>query len=324
MSRSRRLTSMVVALLVGVAAPSTPAAAQPVVSGPTLVVDRSEVSPGDRVVLTIAGFQGQPVIISVCGNQARRGSVDCDMTSSLARETQVDRAVGTDFTVTAPPAPCPCLIRVSSQNNLQVAIAPMVIVGHPVGEVVGGATASQPLGVAITANPAPDGAGATLRSLLGGSTTYDVTIRVTNRATFEVENIAVAATFTRGWSDDTRNVEIPDPGTLAPGQTWIETVQADVPALTFGDVEWRATVSGQGPSVTATDITPSQPILLWLLGAILVIDLLILLVRQIIRMRRDEDDEWEPTNPFLDPDGSDDEPLSTTSAPDRRDSELVG
>lgn len=333
MSRLARTGWAIALALAGAAAVPSAAVAQPLVSGPTVVLDRYEAAPGDRVVLTISGFQGESVVISVCGNEARRGSVDCDMTGSRARETQSDGPVGTDLTITAPPAPCPCIVRVASRDNVQVAVVPMVIIAHPVADVVGsGATTAQPLGVAITANPATAGFGDTVKSSLGGSTTYDLTIRVTNRATFEVPAVALAATFTRGWSDDTRNIDVSDPGSLLPGQTWVETVQVDVPSLTFGDVEWRATVSGQGPSVTVTDTTSSQPILLYLLGAILAIDLLILAWRMIARVRRRDDGDWEPDdNPFVDGPGPDadgeyeyvyvDEP---TRADERRDPHLVG
>ena len=44
---------------------------------------------------------------------------------------------------------------------------------------------------------------------------------------------------------------------LEPGATWEQTVQVEVPSLTFGDVEWNATASGFGPPVSATDTTSS-------------------------------------------------------------------
>lgn len=78
-------------------------------------------------------------------------------------------------------------------------------------------------------------------------------------------------------------------------------MQVDVPSLTIGSVDWRATVSGQGPSVTVTEKSSSQPVLLYLLAAILVIDLLILLWRIVARARRRAEGDWEPhDNPFVD------------------------
>jgi hypothetical protein len=279
----------------------SPVSAQSNTTGPTVSIDRSEAAPGDSVIVTVAGFDARPVTISVCGNEARRGSVDCDMRGSRARETQPDGPIGTDLTVSAPPTPCPCIVRVSTQDNRMIAVAPIVIIGHPVAEVVGASPADQPLLVDIVANPASTGVSDQLRSSLGGPTSYDVTVRVTNTATFEIADVAVAATFTLGRFDDTRNIDVPNPGPLAAGQTWEETVPVDVPALTFGDVGWSATASGQGPAVTASDSTSSRPVLLYVVGAILLVDLTILLWRVVARVRRRDEGDWEPhDNPFLD------------------------
>lgn len=312
------------ALLAGTAL-GAPVSAQPNTSGPTVWLDRAEATPGDSVIVTVSGFDARPVTISVCGNEARRGSVDCDMRGSRARETQPDGPIGTGLTVSAPPTPCPCIVRVSTQDNRMIAVAPIVIVGHPVADVVGASTADQPLIADIVAESASAAVGDQLRSSLGGPTTYDVTVRVTNTATFEIADATVAATFTRGRFDDTRNIDLPNPGPLAPGQTWEKTVTVDVPALTFGDVEWSATVSGQGPAATATDSTSSRPLLLYVLGMILVIDLMILLWRVVARARRragersrDPDD-----NPFIDdpdPDAVEFDQVDTT----RRQPQLVG
>jgi hypothetical protein len=221
---------------------------------------------------------------------------------------------------------------VSSNDNLEVAVAPLVVIGHPVADVVGSTPTAVQLGVAITANPAAADLGTTLQSSLGGPTAYDVTVRVTNRATFQVTDIALASTFTRTRFDDVENIAMPDPGTLAPGESWVETVQVEVPSLTFGDVEWSATASGQGPSVTATDTTSSQPLLLYVLGAVLVVDLLILIWRLVVRIRRRRREmPADPTdNPFIDdPAPTDPGPNADGSEPEvgpvpSRERQLVG
>lgn len=291
-----------VALTTVAAALASPASAQSNVSGPTVSLDRSEATPGDPVIVTVAGFAARPVTISICGNEARRGSVDCDMRGSRARETQPDGPIGADLVVSPPPTPCPCIVRVSTQDNRMIAVAPIVIIGHPVADVVGAPTAEQLLIADIVAESASPGVGDQLRSSLGGSTAYDVTVRVTNTATFDIADATVAATFTRGRFDDTRNIDLPNPGSLAPGETWEETVTVDVPALTFGEVVWDATASGQGPAVTATDSTSSRPVLLYVLGAILVIDLMILLWRAVARARRRAGESGRDSydNPFID------------------------
>ena len=305
-----------------------PADAQTQISGPTVVPDRYELTAGERVKLTITGFQADVVNMTFCGNEGRRGSTDCNVRATQAREINEDGTpTPAEMPVSAPPVPCPCILRVSSTDNLEVAIAPITLVGHPVAEVVGGSEYDIPLAVDVVANAAPEGLGAELRSSLGGTTTYDVTVLVKNRATFRIENVALAAAYTRTRFDDTRAIELPDPGPLEPGETRQETVRVDVPALTVGDVEWSATASGQGPSVTSTDTTTSRPVLLILLGFVLLIDLLLLLWRFIARRRRSRRTDADPSDsPFIDDPGGGfpDECAETTMGPEDRRRQLVG
>ena len=271
------------------------ASAQSTVSGPTVTLDRYELTPGEQVDLTMDGFQADFVTMAFCGNEGRRGSVDCNMQASQAREINSDGSpTVAQMTVAAPPAPCPCIVRVSSQDNREIAVVSITIVGHPVVDAVGGSAVDQPLAVDIRAVVAPDGLSDELRSSLGGATMYDVTVQVTNSGTFAVENVAVASTYTRTRYDDVRTVDIPSAGRLDAGATWEQTVQVEVPSLTFGDVQWNATVSGFGPSVQATDTTSQLPVLLLLLGVVLVADVFVLVVRFLMRRRRGNVDDDEP------------------------------
>ena len=69
--RHLRSAALVAASLVAFA---TTAHATPSTSGPAVSLDRTVVADGERVVLTIDGFDTLHVTISVCGNEARRGS----------------------------------------------------------------------------------------------------------------------------------------------------------------------------------------------------------------------------------------------------------
>ena len=292
------VTLATLSALIGV---SASVAARTELSGPTVTLDRYELTPGERVKLTISGFTADYVNMVFCGNEGRRGSVDCNVRGTQARETEDNGApTAAEMPVTAPPVPCPCIIRISSTNNQEIAVAPITLVGHPVAEVVGSPPTDTPLTVDIAANLAPAGLSEKLRTSLGGATNYDVTVSVRNGATFDIDNVALAATFTRTRYDDVRAIEFPDPGPLAAGQTWEQTVQVEVSALTFGDVEWTGTASGQGPSVSSTDTTSSFPTLLVLFGVILVVDLLVLLWRLIARARRRRAPSDPQDNPFID------------------------
>ena len=105
--RSTPLMVALIGLLAGLAV-AVPAAAQSVTDGPTVVPDVTDLQIGQRVRMTITGFDAPVVIMAVCGNEARRGSVDCDNLGSQARENNLDGTptIGS-VVVGAPPAPCP-------------------------------------------------------------------------------------------------------------------------------------------------------------------------------------------------------------------------
>lgn len=278
-----------------------PAGAQTELSGPTVVPDRYEMSAGERVKLTLDGFRSRAVTMTFCGNDGRRGSADCDMRASQSREIdQSGNPTAAEMPVSAPPAPCPCIIRVSSQDSQEIAVASVVLIGHPVAEIVEASGFVQPLSVDIDAVGAPNGLGDRIRSSLGGPTTYEVTVRVQNLATYEVENLRTTAGYNRLRYDDERSIELDGPASIAPGETWEQTVDVELPSLTFGDTEWRIDVSGTGPPVNAADLTSQRPVLLFVVVIVLLADLAILIARFAVRRRRRRPPPDSSDNPFFD------------------------
>ena len=61
-----------------------------------------------------------------------------------------------DFVITAPSTTCPCVLRGSSPSNDEVAVAPIELIGHPVGQIVG-SPSRQPLEIAVNAEKATSG-----------------------------------------------------------------------------------------------------------------------------------------------------------------------
>ena len=290
------------ALLMG----SLPASAQSVVTGPVVTLDRYEMAVGDAVVLTIDGFVGNGVTISVCGNEARRGSSDCNMPASEGKGLRSD---GTptiaEMPVYAPPVPCPCVIRVSTANSDQVAVVPITLLGHPVAPVVSpDVVPRSAVDVSIVANEATEGVSNVIRSGLGGASIYELTVTVRNRTSEPVEQVTLSGSAGRTATQELVTLVLSDPGPLGGGETWQETVSAELPALTFGEVEWQVTATGGPSSVQATDTTSDQPVLLIVLGIVLFIDLLVLMIRLITRRRRSSNGPSSDQNPFTgNPDG---------------------
>ncbi|MEK7423478.1 MAG: hypothetical protein AAB131_06500 [Actinomycetota bacterium] len=257
-----------------------------VTSGPIVTSSRPEVEPGASTVLTIDGFTSPYVQISICGNEGRRGSADCNMSASEGVEVNGDEPLVLQMPVAAPPVDCPCVIRVVGKDSSEVAITPIVVIGHPVGPLVDPPVLGDLVAVSITAREAPKGALDALRSDLGGKINFEVTVRVKNLANTPLKQVSVSASAGRSASDDSLvSLELENPGLLGVGQTWQQTVTVEIPAPAFGSTEWRATVSGAGRIVTTTSTTKHRPWLLIILSMVVVLNIGLLLIRWRIRRR---------------------------------------
>jgi hypothetical protein len=265
---------------------SGPAATGSSTTGPSVALDRTDVKPGEHVVLALNGFTTRSVTISVCGNEDRRGSSDCNMAASQSVELQQDGIpTVAEIPVAAPPVPCPCLIRVSSRLNDEVAIAPFTLTGHPVAPVVGGPDLDDPLvAVTITAHAAPHGPLDWIKANLGGSVPYQVTVTVKNITTEPLNHVTVFGSAGRNADDQMVVLTFDDPGEILPGQTWKQVVPASIPAPSLSKVQWTVVASRAGPWVTATVTTRHRPVLLLSLSMLFVLDISFLLIRR--RMRR--------------------------------------
>ena len=259
----------------------------PFTSGPAVAVNPGEAAPGGgNVTLTVDGFTSPYVTISICGNESRRGSADCNMAASVGVEVPQD---GTPLVLqipaVAPPADCPCVVRVVGRDSIEIALAPLVITGHPVGPVVDPPVGGPLVSVSVSTREAPEGALDALRSQLGGPTTYEVTVTVRNRTTSPLKQVRLSGSAGRGSDDNIATLVLDDPGLIAVGQTWQQTVIAKVPAPSFGAVTWRVAASGAGPAVVTTKSTRHRPTLLVVLALVVVLNLGLLAIRWRVRRR---------------------------------------
>jgi sortase A len=262
--------------------------AQPTVTGPSVTIDRSEVAVGEQVRVTVAGFDALFVTISLCGNEARRGSSDCNLIASSSIEMRpAGEVTSLLFTVAAPPAACPCAIRASSSFNDEVAVVPISLIGHPIEPTVGGPNLDEPLVAAtITARAAPRGLFGWIKASLGGSVPYEVTVTAKNITASEtLRNVAVFASVAKSAQEEIATLALEDPGAIGPGQTWTQVVSTEVPAPSISKVQWQVIVSGAGPQVTSAITTRHRPVLLMLLLMVLVIAVWLLVVRTWLRRR---------------------------------------
>ena len=288
MSLSRFLPSMALIAFAMACVTTGQVSAQAQATGPAIELERYEVAPGDQITVRVSGFLSNSVTVAVCGNRAIRGAGDCNMAESkgLAIDDGLREAA---FTISTPPATCPCIIRVANASNDEVAVAPITLIGHPNGPLVGGGL-GDPVEVSVVAQAVPDGAMDQLRSSLGGATLYELTVTVRNPSTIAVSGITVNGSAGKGSNDQLVTFDLVAPPELQPGQQFEEVVTAELPAPSWGTVEWRVAVSSSEPTVVTTTTTDNVAWLLWILGALLVLDLVILLIRFVVRLVRRNSD----------------------------------
>jgi hypothetical protein len=260
---------LVVAAVVLIVAPGAQAAST---SGPSVVLARSQVAVGDRIALRIDGFQSPFVTIATCGNEARRGSVDCNIIAGQGLRLDADGGSRDEIVIAEPPAPCPCIIRVSNQTNDEIATAPITIAGHALQPVVDPPLPEDAVGVSIKVQSSSSGVIDALRSAMGGGARYAVLLKVTNKTTVPLRNVALFGSVGRGEADELTTLDIPAPGQILPGQTWQQQVFARVPSPTFGHFNFRVSATGAGPTVSATATLKHSTPLLFALVAVLVLE----------------------------------------------------
>lgn len=277
---------LVVLLAVGIGA-VTRAHAGGFSSGPVISLSRTNVTSGDRMMVTLEGFSAPVVTLSICGNEARRGSGDCNMV--MSKGVRIQSAINptvTPFGVSVPPVGCPCIVRASSLNGDEIASAPITLAGHPDSPVIDPPKVDGPFLVAsVTAERAPNGPVGWVRSNLGGPFRYRVTVTVKNLSTEPLHQPRLSGSVSRNTNENLVDLNLVDPGEIGVGQTWQETVDVVVPAPSFGTLTWGIAVSGAGPTVSATSSTPQSPILLLLMAMLLIVNLTILAMRWTIRRR---------------------------------------
>ena len=270
----------------GVAQAGRATAANPVNTGPSVLVDQPTAKPGDRVRVSVEGFDAPYVTVSICGNQARRGSPDCDLVGSKGFELQPDgQLTWTELVVSEPPAPCPCVIRVSTPTNDLVSVAPFSIVGHPVEELSGPAPDDPLVEILVTPTPVSNGAFGWLRSSLGGATDYDVTVSVHNLTNDTLRRVSLDGSVGRDEFDVSTSFDMKNPGVLPGGQTSTQVVRVRLPSPAIGTFVWRVSAGGAGPTVTTLVERRATPWLLIVLVGLLVVDIAVLLTRWLTARR---------------------------------------
>lgn len=253
-------------------------------TGPAVEVRPGRAEPGEQVTLQISGFSSPWVTASVCGNNALRGSADCDMSASEGNELAADALVSR-FTmpISAPPTACPCVVRVMGADQAEIALVPIEVIGHPVGPLTEAPTLEGLVDAVVTAREQPSGFVDGLVASLGGDTTYEVTLVVRNRSPEPLSAVLARGSAFDSDQNAVVSFDLGNAPPIAPGQTWTTSVLAVIPTPSFGSVEWAVDVIGAGPALVGSTTTQHRPVLLILLLAVAVLSLSVFVGRRMMQ-----------------------------------------
>src|SRR5947209_9932789 len=150
-------------------------------------------TPGSQVVVTGSGFsRGQLVRLSLCGNGAALGTVDCDQESSEIFPPNENGAFSIRLPIVKPPKPCPCVV-VARASNLDHDIAVPITL---LGVASGGIQLPTPVGLPVKVVGASLDGWGPLSAWFGAAPHRTLTLRLQNTSSAPLT--VPALSLTRG------------------------------------------------------------------------------------------------------------------------------
>jgi hypothetical protein len=253
---------------------------------PTIRASATAAGPGTIVLVTLSGWLS-PVVVAVCGNDALRGAVDCDQTGSVGVAASQRAPETRQLTVTAPPAPCPCVLRASGPGEQLVRTIPFEVVG------VSRAPLTRPPGsegpaLRVTARLASRSLsfGDRARSALGGPTRRVLELTVTNTGSTPLTDVSITAAVGRD-SQSGDPLQPPNLDPLPPGQTRRLDLPVRLSTPSFGRYVVFGTAYGGGVPVSFAASTRTMPWALVVIALLLVADVVAVATLRLRRRSRD-------------------------------------
>ncbi len=279
---------LVIAVVAGALAPD-PTGAQ---EAPAVFPVVPAAEPGQKIQVDLVGWPVGGVDVTVCGNEARRGSVDCVLAGSTTTEIRADGRGAAGLTIAVPPVPCPCVIRASTNAGGLVAVAPFEVIGAPVEPIPQPAIAAgfPPEGLTVTAEVEAE---PSLAAAFGAEARRTLTVVVRNDAAVASPPLSIDTAVGRS-AESGEPLAVVELGRLEPGAQ--ESVEVpfilDPPA--YGDYVAFGRVLGANTAVPFAVTTGN---VLWGWAAVLVVAMgavVVVVARRMRRMRRSAGHRTDP------------------------------
>ncbi len=261
-----------------------PVAGPAAAASPTASADTSVAAVGQLVHITGFGWSpvGGVVEVLICGNDALDYSADCDLTNTYGAAIRADGAFYAGLVVALPPTPCPCVLWVTTAIDSTGLTLPLSIAGAPTAPAsshVANLNSQRTVKLTATIHGSES-----WRGWFGLSQHRVLTLQVTNLFMSSLTNPVLSLTMGSG-SNPTGYIQAPQLATLAAGSSETLTIPVKIPPLTIGHLSVEAQVQAGGPVATATVTTSSTFPWGLLILVVLLIQGILLLVRNVSRRR---------------------------------------
>jgi hypothetical protein len=263
--------------------PGTPVAPPSTVHIGTISVTMVNYPSGPRRMVQLDGWPQGVFTVSVCGNEARRATQDCEVSGSQGAAVGVSGSALVAFPTAPPPIGCPCVLRVSASDSSVVGMARVDLPGVPMltpdqmPAAPPKAVSASDLVVTAVVDPATMSPTEALAASFGGPAKRSLHLTLHNSGTAVMGSLSITA----GIGADSSSGEpltMPPIAPLAPGATQDLFVPVTISAPAVGSSVVHGRVYGLDGSSTFAARTENTP---WGLVVIAALALVLALVRLI-------------------------------------------
>ncbi|HEY1443471.1 MAG TPA: neocarzinostatin apoprotein domain-containing protein [Acidimicrobiales bacterium] len=258
---------------------------------PSLSLAPATAASGQTVQVSGSGFPARSLFqVQVCGQNATHGSADCAGVASATIEADTSGNLSVPLTVVVPPTACPCVVAAFSVTTALAVTTPISIPGASTTPAPA-SPPTVPLSHLVVAKS--ELAGSTpVAAWFGFPATRTLDLTLTNTGAAPATSLHLIADLD---STPVLNTHLPPVG---PGETKTYEVSVTIPALSVGNMNLNGHIFiGDGQQASF-----KVPVTIWpvglLLVAIVLVQMILLAVRNIMRRRHGRNHPEPPTEPI--------------------------